>query len=61
MRYGDTARVVEQGMPEFRRQFSEMFAPRTLVTIIYVLAAAVALKAISVYYGFSWLQALAAQ
>jgi hypothetical protein len=48
-------------MPEFRRQFSEMFATRTLVTIIYVLAAVVALKAISVYYGFSWLQALAAQ
>ncbi len=47
-------------MREFRRQFSEMFAPRTLMMIIYVLAAVVALKAISVYYGFSWLQALAA-
>jgi hypothetical protein len=48
-------------MPEFRRQLSEMFAPRTLVMIIYVLTAVVALKAVSVYYGFSWLQALAAQ
>jgi hypothetical protein len=38
-----------------------MFAPRTLVMIIYVLTAVVALKAVSVYYGFSWLQALAAQ
>jgi hypothetical protein len=48
-------------MPEFRRQLAEMFAPRTLVLIIYVLTAVVVLKAISVYYGFSWLQALAAQ
>jgi hypothetical protein len=48
-------------MREFRRQVSDMFAPRTLVLIIYVLAGIVALKAISVYYGFSWLQALAAQ
>jgi hypothetical protein len=48
-------------MPEFRRQLSEMFAPHTLVAIIYILATVVALKAISVYYGFSWLQALAAQ
>jgi hypothetical protein len=48
-------------MREFRRLFAETFAPRTLVLIIYVLTAVVALKAISVYYGFSWLQALAAQ
>lgn len=48
-------------MKEFRRQLGDMFAPRTLMLIIYVLTTAVALKAISVYYGFSWLQALAAQ
>ena len=51
----------EQGMKEFRKQLGDMFAPRTLLLIIYVLTAVVALKAISVYYGFSWLQALAAQ
>jgi hypothetical protein len=48
-------------MQEFRRQVAEMFAQRTLLWIIYVLTAIVSLKAISVYYGFSWLQALAAQ
>jgi hypothetical protein len=48
-------------MKEFRRHFADMFAPRTLMVIIYVLTAAVALKATSVYYGFSWLAALAAQ
>jgi len=48
-------------MQEFRRQVAEMFAPRTLVLIIYVLTTVVALKAVSVYYGFSWFQALAAQ
>ena len=48
-------------MREFRRQFAEMFNPRTLWIIIYVLGGVVSLKAMSVYCGFSWLQALAAQ
>ncbi len=48
-------------MREFRQKFAEMFNPRTLWIIIYVLAGVVSLKAMSVYFGFSWLQAFAAQ
>ena len=48
-------------MRAVREMFAEMFNPRTLWIIIYVLATVVSLKAMSVYFGFSWLQALAAQ
>jgi hypothetical protein len=48
-------------MELFRELLSEMCSPRTLKVVIYVLTVVVCLKAISVYYGFSWATALAAQ
>jgi hypothetical protein len=40
--------------------FEKVFSTRTLMQIAVVLAATVAMKAISVYYDFSWATALAA-
>ena len=40
--------------------FSKIFTTRTLVRIIFILAAAVMMKALSAHYGFSWGTALAA-
>jgi hypothetical protein len=40
--------------------FEKVFSTRTLLQIVVVLAATVAMKAISVYYDFSWATALAA-
>lgn len=48
-------------MPVLRELLSEMCAPRTLKVVICVLTIAVCMKAMSVYYGFSWAAALAAQ
>ena len=39
---------------------SKIFTTRTLVQIIFVLAAVVVMKAISSHYDFSWATALAA-
>jgi hypothetical protein len=40
--------------------FGRIFTTRTLVQIIFVLAAVVVMKAISSHYDFSWATALAA-
>lgn len=40
--------------------FLKLFSTRTLLQIVVVLAAAVAMKALSVHYDFSWVSALAA-
>jgi hypothetical protein len=48
-------------MELIRSLFADMGTPRTLTTVIYVLAFIVAMKAISVYFGFDWATALAAQ
>jgi hypothetical protein len=40
--------------------FLKLFSTRTLLQIVIVLAAAVAIKALSVHYDFSWVSALAA-
>ena len=39
--------------------FSKMFDTRTLVKIIVALSALLAMKAVSAYFGFSWMTALA--
>ena len=39
---------------------NKVFTTRTLVQIIFVLAAVVVMKAVSSHYGFSWAAALAA-
>lgn len=39
---------------------AKMFTTRTLVQIIFILIAAVAMKAMSSHYEFSWATALAA-
>jgi hypothetical protein len=41
--------------------FSEVLSTRTLLQIVCVLAAVVALKALSIHYDFSWATALAAE
>ena len=38
----------------------KFFTTRTLVRIIFVLAAVIVMKGLSTYYGFSWATALAA-
>jgi hypothetical protein len=40
--------------------FAKVFSTRTLMQIVIVLTAAVAMKAISAHYDFSWAAALAA-
>ncbi len=40
--------------------FAKVFSTRTLMQIVVVLAATFAMKALSVYYDFSWATALAA-
>jgi hypothetical protein len=40
--------------------FAAVFSTRTLIQIIVVLTAALAMKAMSAHYEFSWLSALAA-
>lgn len=50
-----------QIMDLIRELIFDMGSPRTLTLVIYVLAVVVALKAISVYYGFDWAVALAGQ
>jgi hypothetical protein len=40
--------------------FAKVFSTRTLMQIVVVLTATVAMKALSVHYDFSWLAALAA-
>jgi hypothetical protein len=40
--------------------FAKVFSTRTLMQIVFVLAATVAMKALSVHYDFSWATALAA-
>jgi hypothetical protein len=40
--------------------FAKVFTTRTLVQIIFVLTAAVMMKATSSHYGFSWMTALIA-
>jgi hypothetical protein len=40
--------------------FAKVFSTRTLMQIIVILTATVAVKALSVHYGFSWVTALAA-
>ena len=42
------------------RLFAKMFSNRTLMQIVVVLTATVAMKALSVHYDFSWATALAA-
>jgi hypothetical protein len=39
--------------------FAKIFTTKTLVQIVFVLAAAVMMKAISAHYGFSWASAFA--
>ncbi|HJZ20727.1 MAG TPA: hypothetical protein VJ226_07200 [Bradyrhizobium sp.] len=39
---------------------NKVFTTKTLVQIIFVLTAAVLMKAASMHYGFSWLTALSA-
>lgn len=41
--------------------FNKVFSTRTLVQIIFVLVAVVAMKAVSAYYDFSWMTAFAAE
>jgi hypothetical protein len=41
--------------------FNKVFSTRTLLQIIYVLGAVVAMKALSAHYDFSWATALAAE
>jgi hypothetical protein len=41
--------------------FSKVFSTRTLLQIIFVLAAVVAIKGLSAYYDFNWASALAAE
>ena len=41
--------------------FNRVFSTRTLLQIICVLGAVVAMKALSSYYDFSWATALAAE
>jgi hypothetical protein len=41
--------------------FNKIFLTRTLLQIICVLGAVVAMKALSVHYDFSWSTALAAE
>ena len=45
---------------EHHMTLSKVFTTRTLVQIIFVLAADVVMKAASSHYGFSWAAALAA-
>jgi hypothetical protein len=40
--------------------FTKVFTTRTLMQIVVVLTATVAMKAISIHYDFSWATALAA-
>jgi hypothetical protein len=40
--------------------FAKVFSMRTLIQIVVVLTAALAMKAVSVHYDFSWVTALAA-
>jgi hypothetical protein len=40
--------------------FAKVFSTRTLMQIVVVLTAIVAMKALSVHYDFSWITALAA-
>jgi hypothetical protein len=40
--------------------FAKVFSTRTLMQIVVVLTAMVAMKALSVHYDFSWVTALAA-
>jgi hypothetical protein len=40
--------------------FAKVFTTRTLMQIVVVLTATVAMKAISIHYDFSWATALAA-
>ncbi|WP_276571576.1 hypothetical protein [Bradyrhizobium sp. dw_78] len=40
--------------------FSRIFTTRTLVQIIFVLTAAIIMKAISLHYDFNWATALTA-
>jgi hypothetical protein len=40
--------------------FVKVFSTRTLMQIVVVLAAAVAMKILSIHYDFSWATALAA-
>jgi hypothetical protein len=42
-------------------ELSKLFSTRTLALIAAVLTAAVAMKALSAYYDFSWAAALAAE
>jgi hypothetical protein len=39
--------------------FARIFTTRTLLQIVFVLAATVMMKALSAYFGFSWATALA--
>lgn len=39
--------------------FARIFTTKTLLQIVFVLAAAVMMKALSAYFGFSWALALA--
>jgi hypothetical protein len=41
--------------------FNKVFSTRTLLQIIWVLGAVVAMKALSAHYDFSWAIALAAE
>jgi hypothetical protein len=40
--------------------FEKVFSTRTLLQIVVILTATLAMKAVSVYYDFSWATALAA-
>jgi hypothetical protein len=40
--------------------FAKVFSTRTLMQIVVILAATLAMKALSLHYGFSWVTALAA-
>jgi hypothetical protein len=48
-------------MEKYLKVLTAVFTTRTLVQIVCVLAAVLAMKGLGVYYGFDWASALAAQ
>jgi hypothetical protein len=52
--------MVRRGRELFMTLFAKVFSTQTLLQIVVVLTATVAMKALSVQYDFSWATALAA-
>jgi hypothetical protein len=59
MRHPDN--MTKQKAEDHMTLFNTVFSTRTLLQIICVLGAVVAMKALSAYYDFSWATALAAE